>query len=318
MEDGVQAENPMQELGFALAEAQAEPVADEVRAKIVRAALDGRPPGRPAHAPGPMSGPEVFRRSVEQMDVLLSSLGAMDWRRPGVRDLTVQELVGHLIGAEHAFMEELQGLAPRRGVSDHVPSTQGVAEAQRGRPSAATHADWRERTALTMAACTRRPLAHSASYFGIVLPLDKLLVVRSFEIWVHHEDIRRAAGLPLQAPEEAALARMTQLAAELLPRVAARCATRRPGTSVRLVLTGPAGGTWDVPLGSPEVAPTVRRRDVAAGVAQGAEAVVVVDASTFCRVVANRVSLAGSRAAVLGDALLAEDLFREAASLAFD
>jgi hypothetical protein len=42
-------------------------------------------------------------------------------------------------------------------------------------------------------------------FYGATLPLDKMLVVRAFEMWIHEEDIRRAAGIPLEAPEPARL-----------------------------------------------------------------------------------------------------------------
>ena len=36
---------------------------------------------------------------------------------------------------------------------------------------------------------------------GMRLPLGVLLVVRAFELWVHENDIRRAAGLPPSVPD---------------------------------------------------------------------------------------------------------------------
>lgn len=81
------------------------------------------------------------------------------------------------------------------------------------------------------------------------------------------------------------------------------------GEAVRLVLTGKAGGAWDMPSG--------RRASGRAG-APPAATVVVVDAADFCRVVANRAELAASRATVLGDRRRAEELFARAASLALD
>ena len=50
------------------------------------------------------------------------------------------------------------------------------------------------------------------------------------------------------------LSLMTQAAARLLPHAAARGGLREP-TSVHLVLTGPGGGTWDIPIGHSPPAP---------------------------------------------------------------
>ena len=187
------------------------------------------------------------------MDALLAELGEGDWQRPALRDLSVQELVGHLTAAEEVFLDGLHGLGRRPDGAGHVSSTQATAKAQRGRPAVATHADWRDRTARTVAACAERAPGVEANYYGIVLPLEQLLIVRSFEVWVHHEDIRRATGRPLQAPDDAVLARMVQLAAALLPIGLARAGSSRQGANVRLVLTGAAGGAWDIPLGDAAV-----------------------------------------------------------------
>ena len=72
-------------------------------------------------------------------------------------------------------------------------------------------------------------------------------MVRAFELWTHEEDIRRATGRPVADPDAATLSRMTGLATALLPAGVARAGRDRPGP-VRLVLTGPGGGTWDVGL----------------------------------------------------------------------
>ena len=301
--------DPIEELSFALAEGGAEPVTEEVRARALRAALAARSPGRPSQTPEDISGLEAFGRALRQMDALLADLGEADWHRPALRDLSVQELVGHLIAVEETFLDELQGLAEPSDGAVHVSSTQATAKAQSSRPPAATHADWRDRTTRALAACVERDSALEANYYGIVLPLDQLLVVRGFEIWAHHEDIRRATERPLQAPDDAVLARMARLAAALLPVSLARAGGARQDATVRLVLTGVAGGTWDIRCGAPAAEGT---RRLAPGT------VVVVDAANFCRVVANREDLAGSEAVVLGEVGPAEELFTGAAALALD
>jgi hypothetical protein len=127
-----------------------------------------------------------------------------------------------------------------------------------------------------------------------------MLIVRSFEMWTHDEDIRRATGRPLAAPEAARLSLMTRLAVSLLPAGMMR-AQLSVDRGVRLVLTGPGGGTWPAPLGSGPV-----------------EARLVVDAVSFCRVVANRVDPADAGAMVTGDESLGADLLAGARTLALD
>ena len=307
--EGVRAGDPVEELGFALAEGRAELLTDKVRARIVGRALAVRSPGRPSQSPEEISGLEAFRRAINQMDALLADLGERDWRRPALRDLSVQELIGHLVAAEEAFLNGLEGLGEAPDSSEHVSSTQVIAKAQSGRPPAASRADWRERTARSVAACAERSPELVANYYGIVLPLDLLLVVRSFEIRVHHEDIRRSTGRPLQAPDDEVLARMVQLAAALVPIRLVGAVGPGQEATVRLVLTGTGGGAWDIPLGPFPVAGTEL---------PPSGTVVIVDAPSFCRVVGDREDLEGSRAIVLGNADLAEKLFVSAASLALD
>ena len=301
--------DPIAELRFALAEGVAAPVTDAVRAGLSGPRWPRGRPGRPSRSPEEISGLEAFRRVLSQMDTLLTDLREHEWQRPALRDLIVQELVGHLIGAEEAFLDGLRGLTLPPDGAQHISSTQVIAKAQGSRLPAATHEDWRDRTARTVAACAERAADLEANYYGIVLPLDLLLVVRSFEIWVHHEDIRRATGRPLQAPDDAVLARMAQLAAALLPIGVARAGCPRQEATVRLVLTGTGGGTWDIPLGQPDVTGTAL---------PDSGTVVVVDAPTFCRVVGNREDFEGSPAVVLGDTDLAVSLFVGGASLALD
>ena len=107
---------------------------------------------------------------------------------------------------------------------------------------------------------------------GMRLPLDLLLVARAFELWVHDIDIRRAVGLPPSAPDASTLSLMT----ELRGRDAAargRPDRRDEPISLHLVLTGPGGGTWDLPIGEGlDALPTT----------------IVTDAVGFCHLVGNR------------------------------
>jgi len=84
-------------------------------------------------------------------------------------------------------------------------------------------------------------------------------------------DIRQAVGWAPSVPDPSTLRLMTDLAARLLPHAAA---LPEP-VEVRLVLTGPGGGTWDVTMGSAPAAATVA---------------IVADAVGFCRLAANRLT----------------------------
>ncbi len=305
------APNPVDELRYALAQADAMAPPDALGEGIVVAALSIRPPGRPVDEPDAIGPVEAFGRAVASFDALLGSLGPDEWHVPALRGLDVQGLVGHLIGVERDFATTLVADAPA-AEADHVASTEPVSAAQRDRPAGHTHREWR--------GCARRTLADLArveadpggldavvGLHGLRMALGPLLIVRTFELWTHEEDIRRATGRALRAPDGASLRLMTDLAITLLPGVAAT--TGDVGRSARIVLTGAGGGTWQTALtGTPGVVVPEGPVDVR----------IVMDAVEFCRLAANRVDPSAPAADVTGDDALAHRLFAGVAALALD
>jgi uncharacterized protein (TIGR03083 family) len=193
--------------------------------------------------------------------------------------------------------------------ADHVESTQDAAVRQVGRSPALTMRDWRraaDRTLEQARADDDGGRAGRIEVHGIRLPLDDLLVVRAFELWVHENDIRRCAGLPPSVPDPPVLRLMSDLAARMLPYAAARTGLSEP-VDVHLVLTGPGGGTWDVTVGQ-EPGGRERGQDVA----------IVTDAVGFCRLAANRTRPAELDSHVTGDAARAAEVLAAAATLALD
>ncbi len=100
---------------------------------------------------------------------------------------------------------------------------------------------------------------------------------------------------------------MTGLAAELLAPGAQLAAGGQPvERSVRLVLTGPGGGTWD------------RRLDDGSVPLAAADVVIVADTVDYCRLVANRLPPDHLTAEVFGEAPLAELVLAGATCFALD
>jgi len=297
----------VRELGFALAEADAIAPPADLRDRVMARALGGRPAGVPAAVVPSISPSEAFQSAVDSLDAVLVTLTDAQWVARGPRDLTVQGLVGHLIGVELDFQAQLDGAGSGAGETEHVASTQASAMAQVGRSPRATYADWVGASAATIeriGALDPAALAAPMTLHRVTLPVDPMLVIRAFEMWTHEEDIRRATGRPLAAPEPARVALMTQLAARLVPAGMARVRGPRPSRPIRLVLTGPGGGAWTLP--------------VEAGTGARGEARVVMDAVEFCRLVANRRDPADGGVLVSGDDTLAADLLAGAAALALD
>jgi uncharacterized protein (TIGR03083 family) len=273
-----------------------------LRERVLAASLQTRPAGQ-AEPPAPViSAAEAFRRTVEALDSLLGQLSEDDWQRPALRGLTVQGLVGHLAGVEEDMHRCLAG-DPSVAGADHVASTQPAADRQAGQSPAATRAEWRRAAGqtLSLAAAPADPAGYTLH--GMWLPLDALLIVRAFEVWTHDADIRQAAGRPPAAPDPATLHLMTGLVAMGLP-VGAERTGLAERISVRLVLTGPGGGTWDVTVGAGSHDPAPVR--------------VVADAVSFCRLVASRLPADRLGADVTGQPAQVTGVLAAAAALGLD
>ena len=247
---------------------------------------------------------DAFTRAADAFLGLLRALPDDAWRRPVLRDLDVQGLVGHLLGVERDVQRALAG-DPDVAGADHVASTHAVAAQQAGRTPSETADDWRAAIGLSLATARSVPPDAVVAVHGMRLPLGALLVVRAFELWTHENDIRRVAGLPPSTPDAATLRLMTGLAVQLLPHGVSLVSERTAPVDVHLVLTGAGGGTWDVVLGerdgttSPDVA-------------------IVADAVAFCRLVANRIGPVELDAHVSGAEEHAAAVLAGAAALALD
>jgi uncharacterized protein (TIGR03083 family) len=280
-----------------------QPLPPGLRDRVLAAARAARATGRALPDLPPVSGEEAFARAVAAFSSLLSALPADAWRTPVLRDLDVQGLVGHLTGVEDDVQRALTG-DPDVACADHVASTQATAESLAGRLPDDTRRAWLAAAERTLARVGEAELDAVVAVHGMRLPLRTLLVVRSFELWTHEDDIRRVVGLPDSVPDAAVLRLMTDLAAGLLPHGVARVTGAPPSADVHLVLTGAGGGTWDVALGE---------RGSAAQ-----EVVIVADAVRFCRLVAARLEVDDLGGHVRGEPALVATVLAGAAALALD
>jgi uncharacterized protein (TIGR03083 family) len=273
-----------------------------LRERVLAAALRARPAGTAIPVVPPITPAGAFSRAADAFHAVLCALAGADWHRPVLRDLDVQGLVGHLTGVEEDVQRALSG-DPEVAGADHVASTQPAAEREAGRSPAATRASWHAAAGRTLGLARQEPDPPAGvAIYGLWLPLPTLLVVRTFELWTHENDIRRVAGLPPSVPDTAALSLMTELAATSLPVAAQR--TGLPGpTDLRLVLTGPGGGSWDVAIG---------------GDAAPAAITIVTDAVGFCRLAANRATPADLDLHATGDPGRVAGLLAAASVLALD
>ena len=275
---------------------------DGLRDRVLAASLRARAAGRPEPAVPEITPEEAFSRAADAFYGMLGVLQAEDWERPALRGLDVQGLVGHLTGVEEDVHRCLAG-DPQVAQASHVGSTQAAADRQAGRSPARTRAEWRRAADRTFDLVGASDTGAEVAVHGMRLPLGLLLVVRAFELWIHDNDIRQAAGLPPSVPDPSTLSLMTQAAVRLLPAAAVQSGLREP-TSLHLVLTGPGGGTWDIPIGHTPPAP--------------APVGIVADAVRFCWLVGNRATPDGLGLHITGDRDRAARLLAAASSLALD
>ncbi len=158
---------------------------------------------------------------------------------------TVADVVAHLID-----VEQLLGGQPR---PDHVPDwdalphaagdhgrlTEVGVDARRGRPRADVIAE------LRAVAPVRRAQVEGLATgtqvpgpFGKDLPIEKLMRMRTFDAWVHEQDIRSAIGDDGGWNSDAAGIAFLQIVGAL-PYVWARGANAPVGSTLRVVIIGP-------------------------------------------------------------------------------
>jgi len=282
------------------------PLPPELRTRVLAAAVRERSAGRPTAEPAPISAADAFDRAADALAAVLAGLDDGQWRCPALRGLDVLGLIGHLTGVERDVQRALAG-DPDVACADHVGSTQGAAEAAAGRSPVEARTAWRAAVETTRRSAAAQDPARLVAVHGMRLPLATLLVVRAFELWTHENDIRTATGRPPSAPDAAVLALMTELAVGFLPVGMARIGAGSERVDLHLVLTGPGGGTWDVPLGAED-----------GDLQTPADVMVVADACRFCRLVADRIEPAALDAFVRGDAADVDLVLRAAAALALD
>ena len=271
-----------------------------LRERVLAASLRARDAGRPVPDAPEISAAEAFSRAASAFFTALCFLSDDDWRTPVLRDLDVQGLVGHLLGVEYDVHRALAG-DPAVADADHVESTQAAAVRQAAGAPAGTRAEWRHAADRTLDLVRSADGRAVVALHGLRLPVRTLLIVRAFELWTHENDIRRAVGWAASVPDPSTLRLMTDLAAGLLPQAGAGLGE---ATDVRLVLTGPGGGTWDVTVGS--------------GPPAAASVAIVTDAVGFCRLAANRVTPAELDVSVTGDPARAAAVMFAVTTLALD
>ena len=287
-----------------------------VPAGLAAAALDRAFAQRRAgswHGFGPddeIDAGESYARAVWQFDRVLHDLSDREWRAPVAIYGTVHDLVAHLSAVEVYTGQQIGLFGDEEIITPHDHIRLGSPWLER--LHAADHPfvahSWRDHAQQIHDAVRADPglLQGPGSWHGAPIDIADLLVIRTFELWTHGDDVLVATQRARHEPDNAQLKLMTNLAAEILPLGLELIGRPHAGRTVRLVLTGRGGGTWRCPLAADS---TVTSTD---------DVVVVADAIGFCRLTANRCRPAELDAYVEGDEALAADILDGMAALAAD
>ncbi|GGS97233.1 hypothetical protein GCM10010156_64320 [Planobispora rosea] len=272
---------------------------------------------RPAAAVSGWTAPYAGR--IAAMDALLGQVGEDDWHKETVEGWTLQELLAHLAAKDGlvALAVGAPVLGPPVTVDEALARTAELQEHERRRAPGQTRRDWRTQADALCRHLAALPPDTPASVGGFPMPAVDHILARALETWLHTADAAGAVGVTLPQPVPEHITPTADLCARLMPltmRVSGH--TVAEGRAVRLVLTGPGGGRWHVPLHRHGKA--VREGDVNAGAGAGgapADATITCDVAEFCFLVGGRGEADTFAAEVEGDSGLARDLLRAAPAL---
>jgi uncharacterized protein (TIGR03083 family) len=293
----------------------------ELAGKITQTARAQRSAGEPTGrwATKIIDPIECGERAMRQFMAVLASLGDSDWTKPcpPFDGWTVRDLVAHVIAVERQLAAQLgvgafvvPPQADSTGISDHLEFTRPLIAELSSAPASYLP---------DLLAATAKPLSKVFASFDqealrrtriklVGVPsvsVQTALLVRTFELWTHGEDICRAVGRPVPGLDPDQLRLLCGLAVEIVPGGVAMRGSHRRGR-VRIVLTGPGGGAWTANIGvGPDPTDPAQH-----------DALLVADALSFCRLAARRVTpdeLAGS---VTGDGSLVDEALAGAAMFA--
>ncbi len=255
---------------------------------------------------------QAFVTTAGELGELVDGLAVDDWdRRTRLEAVTVRDLVRHLVGVERYMLGQVGGgpawEAPRR--EDHWPVTRRAAADVAGLADRELPRLWWREVLELLAACGRAGPDHPVTYHHLAGTVRSLLVTRTFELWTHGDDIRQAIGEPLHLLDEARLGLMVGELMGALPWGMALAGTTRPDRKARFDLTGPGGGTFDVPL-TPEEDRGAGRRPPDVTIRTGTV--------ELCRLAANRLSVGELPMEVSGDGDLVRPVLVGAGAFAAD
>jgi uncharacterized protein (TIGR03083 family) len=238
-------------------------------------------------------------RFEEAIDLASDCLDETTTNGLSARDLVIHE------AAQESLLAQVVGETPIPDISetDIDARTAAFVEKLDGCPLDDAIDMWRASVDANCAWASG-PAQNTANWRGFELDQNDAIVLRSFETWIHTNDLRRLAGLGGQAPDAQHLALMSDLAGRTLSLALGLVERTRDGKTARLVLTGDGGGEWRVAMDGSGL--STRAPDVT----------LTADVVDWCMLVGDRIPPDVIPHTVDGDARLADDLIAAAPALA--
>ena len=264
----------------------------DLRAQTLAGALELRPALAPLVMVTPSLPAEALSLTVDHLYGVLVELDDGEWLAPTTTAYgRVRDLVAHLAGVEVVALSWIGDGPPLDPsvASDHAASTAGTMAALADAPSEVVLQSWRAAAAALIEAGRTEDPHRPVMAHDIATNVDGMLLLRTFEVWSHTDDICRAVGRPRPHLDPARAALMSRRLIQVLPFVVIGAIS---DCAVRLVLTGDGGGSYIVSASPTAGAPVVAR--------------IVADVTEFCRHAACRIDRAELDATISGDATVAD------------
>lgn len=277
-----------------LAEAVVAAPPPDLREQVLAAALARRAGGRPTRSPEAIAPTVAYARVVALFHDLISGLSAQEAEQHAHEEHgRVRDLVAHLTGIETLNRRWLDPANDVPNLPDHIASTRELVAELALKPWPELVADWHRAATSLLEAARADDERRQVRFHDLVVSIGGMLTMRTFELWAHGMDIALATDRPMPVLDDAQMALMSSRLMEALPGALLYRGLAIPDRTVRFVLTGPAGGCYDIPLGE-DADPTI------------ATTTIVADVVDVCRVAAARLDPPDLDCTIDGDVDLAQ------------
>ncbi|MDX6327662.1 MAG: hypothetical protein QOI83_45 [Streptomycetaceae bacterium] len=253
---------------------------------------------------------DAWTHSIESVNDLVGPLPEGEWNRPTECPYwSVRDVVSHIIGFECEMLGDPRPIHSLPSDLRHITSefaryTEVPVDTRRHHtaPEMTSELEYTIiRRSRQLRNETRDPQHRLRGPVGQEMTLEELLWTRTFDVWVHEQDLRRALNKPGNLDSPAAVYARDYLL-RLLPKVVAKDAGSKPGSAVVFDVHGPL-----------EFMRTVRvdqegRGTVDGSVSLGPAVTFTLDWETFVRLTCGRVKpfAVADRVKIEGDEALAE------------